>query len=75
MSPHSRLFVSVYTVFPRVAAPPPPLFITHVQYSPEQAPPVKASSYVLDMLAFTGGACSREYSTYYVRTVHVRTSG
>ena len=33
--------------------------------SPEQAPPVKPSILALDVLAFTGGACSWEYCTIH----------
>ena len=31
--------------------------VYRIPYSPEQAPPAKASIDALDMLAFTGGAC------------------
>ena len=34
----------------------------HVPYSPGQAPPVKASNYAQDILAFTG-ACPGDYGT------------
>ena len=35
-----------------------------VQLAPWRALPVKASSYAQDILAFTGGACLRDYGTY-----------
>ena len=31
--------------------------VVSIPESPEQAPPVKASIYAIDILAFTGGAC------------------
>ena len=38
-------------------------YIIHIPYSPEQAPPVIASTSAVDILAFTGGACSGDYGT------------
>ena len=39
--------------------------LQEIQYSFQQAPPVKASIYALDILAFTeGGACSGDYGKY-----------
>ena len=58
------------TTFVNFLAKPPWSAYTNeygTTYSPEQAPPAKASIFALDILAFTGGACSVEYDVYGIR--------